>query len=141
MQAPLKDYLAPYILPSTCLSVNLEECHAPKIHFVASSTKRNRTCLMASLDINNLSKIEIRILSAVCSNVIYVLSSHVSKILICVSSIPCKISLLYLLKVLNERDLVVSGIKGNEHICFVWRLGAGGSNTRQKLAESTNLNL
>lgn len=39
VQALLKDCLAPYVLPSTCLSVNLEECHTPKIHFVASSTK------------------------------------------------------------------------------------------------------
>lgn len=42
VQAPLKNYLAPYVLPSTCLSVNLEECKTSKIHFVASSTKRYR---------------------------------------------------------------------------------------------------
>lgn len=64
----------PHVFPSTCLPVNLEECHSPKMHFVASSTKRHRTCFMAYLDINNLSKIEMKILNAVISNVIYVLS-------------------------------------------------------------------
>lgn len=38
---------------------------------------------------------EIKMLSAVCSNVIYVQSSHVSKMLICFSSIPCKMILLH----------------------------------------------
>lgn len=95
MQASLKGYLAPYVFPSTCLSVNLEECHSPKMHFVASSTKRHRTYFMATLETNNLSKIEIKILSAVISNVLFCLTSHMNKMLICVSSIPCKISLLY----------------------------------------------
>lgn len=98
---------------------------------------------MSSLDIRNLSKTEIKILRAVCLNVIYVLSFHVNKVLICVSSIPCKITSYILLKMLNEREIKgnASEIKGNEHIWFVWRLGGEGSNTRQELAESTNPNL
>lgn len=66
------------------------------MQFVVSSAKSHRACFMASLDINNSSKVEMKILNAGCSDaLIYVLSSYVNEMLICVSSASCKIDLLY----------------------------------------------